>query len=453
MNLQGKQVVIAGLGRSAVGAAKLLLRQGARPFVSEAGEAPPAEFAEALDALGVPCETGGHTTARFQEAALVVLSPGVPPSIAPAQAARRAGIPVLGELELAWRHCSAPVLAVTGTNGKTTTTELVRAMLAACGHRVALAGNNALPFSEAVLAEEPPDYFVLEVSSYQLESADAFRPWIGAVLNLTPDHLGRHGTMEEYAAVKARMFQQQGLGDAAVLNEDDPLVSAMPVPAETRRVGFSLENWMLDGVWIQRQHIKAGDEVVAGLADVPLPGRHNMQNVLAALAMMHAGRFPWEPVLEGLRGFRGVEHRIELVAEAEGVAWFNDSKSTNIDSLRVALESFSVPLVLIAGGQGKGNGYESLRGLVEARVRRLIVLGEDAPRLRRDLAGCAEISGAADMADAVAQAHATARSGEVVLLSPGCASFDMYRNFEARGRDFKTRVRAITETANRGDGQ
>ena len=455
-DLSGKRVTIFGMGRSALGAARLLLREGAVPFVTECRAADMLEdYPAQFEALGVPFETSGHSGRAFEEADLIVLSPGVPwdlsisgegtdvPGAYRLEALRRAGVPVIGELELGWCFCRSRALTVTGTNGKTTVTELLRAMIAACGYTVALAGNNETPLCEAVLVDPAPEYVVIEVSSYQLETVDTFHPWIAAVLNLSPDHLGRHKTMEAYARVKERIFERQGLGDVGVVNLDDPWTSAMETPDETRRMGFSLETWALDGLWPERGWIKAGDEVVARLSDISLPGRHNLANVLAALAMMRGGGFPWEGVLQGLRGFRGVEHRIEHVLALDGVHYFNDSKSTNVDSLRVAIESFDRPLVLLAGGRGKGSDYCVLRDLVRERVKHLVLLGEDAPKLAEAFGGLAPLEEAADMADAVERARASASPGDVVLLSPGCASFDWYRNFEERGRDFKACVRRM----------
>lgn len=444
MELRGKNVVIAGMGRSADGAAKLLLSRGARPFVSDSGDGALLEaHRNALDALGVPYECGGHTISRFESADLVVLSPGVPPAIAPVAQARRQGVPVLGELELAWRFCRSRVLALTGTNGKTTTTELLRAMIAACGHQAALAGNNDTPLSLVALEEPAPEYVVLEISSYQLESMDAFHPWIAAVLNLTPDHLGRHGDMAGYAAMKARIFARQTPGDAAVLNLDDPWTAAMTPPAGVRRMGFSLTERIEDGCWTDGQSIRAGDEMIAALTDNPLPGKHNLANVLAALVMMRAGGFDWDGALRGLRQFRGVEHRIEHVVSCDGVDYYNDSKSTNVDSMRVALESFQRPIVLIAGGRGKGADYRVLRPLVQRTVKHLFTLGEDALLLEAAFGDLVPAERVDSMAAAAARARQTAHSGDVVLLSPGCASFDMYANFEERGRDFKRCVLAL----------
>jgi UDP-N-acetylmuramoylalanine--D-glutamate ligase len=446
MNVHGKKVTVVGMGRTALALVRLLLREGAAPFVTEFSGAESLQpFKQELTAMGVPFETGRHTEAAFAGAAYVIPSPGVPPKLAPIEAALARGAQVIGEIEFASHFCASKTLAVTGTNGKTTTTELLRALVATCGHSVALAGNNDMPLSAAVMENPAPDYIVIEVSSYQLETACTFRPWIGAVLNVTPDHLARHGDMEGYSAVKARLFANQAAGDTAVLNADDARVAAMGVPEGARRKSFSLARRVEDGLWLRGNEICEGDAVVATTADTLLRGRHNYENVCAALTMMRAGGFDWEKTLEGLRQFRGVEHRIELVESREGVDFFNDSKSTNIDSLRVALESFTQPVVLIAGGRGKGADYRVLRDLVRTHVSTLVTIGEDAALLEEAFDGLVDVRRAADMGDAVNLAANAARSGDAVLLSPACASFDMFENFEHRGRVFKECVRKCLE--------
>lgn len=446
MDVRGKKVTVVGLGRTAAPVVQLLLARGARPFVTEQGDgSKQGELVAALDALGVPYELGGHTARAFADTALVIPSPGVPPGIEPIAEARRHGAAVVGEMEFAGGFCRSRVLAVTGTNGKTTTTELLRALVAACGHRVALAGNNAYPFSAAVQLEPAPEYIVLEVSSYQLETAQAFRPWVGAVLNVTPDHLARHRSLEEYAAVKARIFQRQGPDDVSAVNHDDPRVRAMAAGTRAAVWPFSQTVPLERGLWTDGTAFYAGREAVAEVSETPLRGRHNLENVLCALTMARAGGFDWERVREGLRAFRGVEHRIEHVASVGGVDFYNDSKSTNIDSLKVALESFTVPVVLIAGGRGKGSDYRVLRRLVGERVRALVTLGEDAARLRDAFGDLVAVSAVSSMAEAVEQAAALARPGDVALLSPACASFDMYESFEHRGRVFKECVRGYAK--------
>ncbi|MBN2309816.1 MAG: UDP-N-acetylmuramoyl-L-alanine--D-glutamate ligase [Candidatus Hydrogenedentes bacterium] len=450
--MRGKKVVVVGLGRTAVALARLLLRDGARVFVTEMRDLPDGDpCCTELAALGVPFECGGHSGAAFQDAALVIPSPGVPPSIEPIARARAAGASVVGEMEFAHSRCRSRILAVTGTNGKTTTTELLKALLTGCGESVALAGNNDMPFSAAVQLDPAPEFLVLEVSSYQLETTDAFRPWIGVVLNVTPDHLTRHGSLDAYAGVKARLFANQSASDHAVVNADDPRVHSMAVVAPSDVWQFSLERPVERGLWLDGSIVREGDAAVAHVGDVHLPGRHNLQNALAALTATRAGAFDWDGVLAGLRGFRGVEHRIEHVVTVNGVAFYNDSKSTNIDSLKVALESFDEPVVLIAGGEGKGTDYRVLRNLIAARVKRLVTLGQDAPLLDAAFSDLVQTHRANQMDDAVDAAAAAAGPGDIVLLSPACASFDMFENFEHRGRVFKDSVNRWAAHATRSD--
>jgi len=446
VDLHGKTVAIAGLGRTALALAKLLQAKGAEPFVSEMRSLEDvAEEASALTAAGIPFETGGHSEAMFTQAALVVPSPGVSPRIPPIAAAVEAGVPVWSELEAAFRYCQAPIVAVTGTNGKTTVTELLRALLAGLGHDVILAGNNSRPFSDAVQQAPAPDYVVLEVSSYQLEGIVTFRPWMGAVLNVSPDHLARHGAIEAYAAAKARMFENQRTGDVAVLNAADPRTAAMAQQCPGAVRWFSTEGPVENGLWLDGETFRLGETAVGDVRDTLLPGRHNLANVLAALTLIHAGGFPWDKALETLRTFPGVEHRMEYAATVNGVDFYNDSKSTNIESLRVALACFSRPVVLMAGGEGKGESYEAIREHVRDHTRYLITLGEEAAHIEQAWGVDIPHERAEDMLDAVRLAAARALPGEAVLLSPACASFDMFRNFEERGQAFKECIRQLQQ--------
>lgn len=444
MELANKQVVITGIGRSALGATTLLRSHGAAVFISDAEDSPAARaWAAKAEALGATVELGQHSTDRFEGADLIVMSPGVPPYIAPVAAARAQGIPVIAELELGARFCDAPILAVTGTNGKTTTTELLVAMARACGRDVILAGNNKMPLSQAVVESPEAELVVLEVSSYQLETIDTLRPQAAAVLNLTPDHLGRHGDMAGYAAAKARLFMNQKPGDTAILNAEDPLVAALPVPPGVTRSSFSVSGSDQTGIWSDGDAIFEGERRIAFVSDCPLPGRHNLDNALAALALARAAGLEQPTCVAAMRDFRGVEHRIEHVALFKKVDWYNDSKSTNIDSLRVALESFSQPVVLIAGGRGKGAAYDVLADTVAEHVKHLVTIGEDGPAIARALGSAVPTTETHTMAEAVAAAASVATVGDVVLLSPGCASFDMYSDFEARGQDFKQCVQDL----------
>jgi len=440
MSWNGLNVTIVGMGRSAAGAAALLVKHGALPFVTDSASGPRiAPWQAELDKLGVPHESGGHSNRAWLNADVIVLSPGVPPTIAPLEAARNRGIPVIGELELASRFADAPILAVTGTNGKTTVTEMIRHALYTLGHDAVLAGNNHTSFSIAVANNPRPDYFVLEVSSYQLESTDTFRPRAGAVLNVTPDHLGRHGTMENYADTKARLFRNQATAhECAVLNGDDPMVRTMVTPPGVRRLFFSIEPDLECEIAWDGARVRIADQSFAFTC--PVPGRHNIANALAALGVLYGAGLEPAACLAALESFQAVEHRLEWSGEKDGVTFYNDSKSTNVDSLRVALESFDRPVTLIAGGEGKGSSYEGLVPLVREKVAHFIAMGAEGPVLAEAFGSAVPLTVVHDMAAAIAVAVEQTPAGGIVLLSPGCASFDQYANFEERGTHFKSLV-------------
>jgi UDP-N-acetylmuramoylalanine--D-glutamate ligase len=343
---------------------------------------------------------------------------------------------VIGELELASRFAEAPILAVTGTNGKTTVTEMIRHALQTLGHDTVLAGNNHNAFSSAVAKNPRPDFFVLEVSSYQLETADSFRPLSGAVLNVTPDHLGRHGTMENYAATKARLFRNQATAhETAVLNGDDPLVRSMATPEPVRRLYFGLDLSTDPDIGWDGSAVRIAGERLPFYC--PVPGSHNLANALAALGVMYGAGLEPAGCLAALESFQAVEHRLEWSGERNGVTFYNDSKSTNIDSLRVALESFDRPVTLIAGGEGKGASYAGLVPLVREQVSFFVAMGAEGPTLAEAFAAAVPLVVVHDLGAALAEAVEKTPAGGIVLLSPGCASFDQYANFEERGAHFK----------------
>ncbi len=300
-----------------------------------------------------------------------------------------------------------------------------------------------MPLSRAVMSHESPEIYVVEVSSYALESVETFRPRAGAVLNLTPDHLARHGTMEAYAAAKARMFGCMSPDDTAILNADDHVVWAMGATLDATVMGFSMKKPVDGGVWIEDGVIRDDGGAIIAVDALSIPGNHNVANALAVVALLKASGFGGEAALEGLKDFPGVEHRLELVCATDGITYYNDSKSTNIDSLAVALKAFDKPIVLIAGGEGKGADYSVLVELVAHRVKFLVTLGADAELMEAAWGAHVAHGRAEDMAGAVAMATDAAAAGDVVLLSPGCASFDMYSDFEARGRHFKKIVTGL----------
>jgi UDP-N-acetylmuramoylalanine--D-glutamate ligase len=450
-SLARKTVSVVGLAKSGVAAARLIRQLGSRVLASDSSplEALPEE-ARGLERLGCALWAGGHPDAAFAGADLIVVSPGVPLEL-PALAAMRArGVPIIGELELAWRVMEADVIAITGTNGKTTTTTLIGELLRTQVRPVLVGGNIGTPLAEHALEFPGDGLVVAEASSFQLDTTDRFRPRVGAILNITPDHLDRHGTFGRYVEAKARMFANQTPTDCAVLNADDPVTAALGSRTRGRVIWFSRLTtlththgvFIYDG-WIVAK-LNGSTERICPVGEITLRGQHNVENVLAATACaLWTGMSP-SAIRRGIAGFRGVAHRIERVHDDRGVVYYNDSKGTNVDSTIKALESFSEPIILIAGGKGKGQDFGPLAEAARGRVRRAILIGQDRVRIRAALepAGI-PAEDAESMDDAVRRAREAARVGDVVLLSPACASFDMFRNFEHRGDVFKSVVRAL----------
>jgi UDP-N-acetylmuramoylalanine--D-glutamate ligase len=448
VGLAGRRVAVVGLARSGVAAVRLLRAAGADVVASD--DRPLAALGPAAAALareGVRVAAPG-TAAALDGAALVVVSPGVPLDAPVLAGARARGVPIVGELELAWRAMEADTVAITGTNGKTTTTALTGALLAGQGRSVLVGGNIGTPLADRALDVPADGVVVAEVSSFQLETIEAFRPVVAAVLNLTPDHLDRHGTFAAYADAKARIFRNQTADDCAVLNADDAATAALAARTRARVVWFSRRRRLPAGVFAADGWIVArgdgGETRVCPLAEIRLRGQHNVENVLAATACALARGVPPDALRRGIAGFSAVPHRIEPVRELDGVAFYNDSKGTNVDSTIRALESFTEPVVLIAGGKGKGQDFAPLARAARGRVGHAVLIGEDAPRLAAALtAEGVAVTRAVSLQAAVERARALARPGHVVLLSPACASFDMFDNFEHRGEVFRTVVEGL----------
>ncbi len=447
-SMAARMHLVVGGGRSGHGAARLLRAAGERVRWVDERERPDGALADEVF-------VGPWSPAWLDDVTEVVWSPGIPLTHPLAEAARERGIPVVAEIEVAWRYCAAPVVAVTGSNGKTTVTAWIAHLMRAGGKKAIACGNIGLAFSEVVADQleggEGADVWVVEVSSFQLESIQTFRPKVGLVLNVTPDHLDRYGAMEGYAAAKERLALCMGEGDALILNNDDAFCRAMGERATCERVSFGEGRrsadrgaWLEGGAMIWREK-GAGDLIWCGQGDLFLPGRHNVMNGLAAAAAATRMGVPAEAVAEGLRDFRGVSHRIEWVRSLDGVDYYNDSKSTNVQSLEAALASFEVPVVLIAGGRDKKGPFGDIGELVRERVAQVILIGEASDVIAEAWRGVVPVRRAGDMGAAINQARDLAESGQVVLLSPACASFDMYRNFEERGDDFKSRVLALKE--------
>jgi UDP-N-acetylmuramoylalanine--D-glutamate ligase len=447
--LAARTVAVVGLARSGMAAARLIRRLGGRVLASDSAPAEAlAARARELEQAGCRVWAGGHPEEAFEGADLVVVSPGVPLTLPPLRRAGARAVPVIGELELGWRVMEADAIAITGTNGKTTTTALAGALLGGQVRPVLVGGNIGTPLSERALEFPADGLVVAEVSSFQLESIETFRPRVAAVLNLAPDHLDRHGTFDRYVQAKARILANQTEADCAVLNADDPATAALASRAPGRVLWFSRLAPQSHGVFLRDEWIVAKlnghVERICPLGEVALRGQHNVENVLAAAACaLWTGMAPGA-IRRGIAGFRGVAHRIERVHDDRGVAFYNDSKGTNVASTIRALESFTEPVVLIAGGLGKGQDFAPLGAAARHRVRHAVLIGADRERLREVLeAAGIPVEAAGSMEAAVRAARAAARVGDVVLLSPACASFDMFRDFEHRGEVFKAAVREL----------
>ena len=447
--LAGRPVAVVGLARSGVAAARLLHACGARVSASDAKALEQlSEDARGLARLGVRLFAGDPAGAGVAGAELVVVSPGVPLDSPQLSVARRGGAAIIGEIELGWRALEADTIAITGTNGKTTTTALTGALLREHYHAVLVAGNIGTPLAGHALDFPADGTVVCEVSSFQLETTEAFQPRVAVVLNVTPDHLDRHRTFEAYLEAKARIFANQTASDCAVLNADDALTRGLAGRTRADVVWFSRRLPIDHGVFVRDGWIAAKlnghTETICPLSEIFLRGQHNVENVLAATACALWCGLPPEVIRRGIARFRGVAHRIELVRDLRGVQYFNDSKGTNVASTIKALESFSEPIVLIAGGVGKGQDWVPLAEAARGRVTQAIVLGEDGPKIGAAFAAVGvSVRPAPSMEAAINTARDAATAGEVVLLSPACASFDMFDNYEHRGDVFRALVQGL----------
>ena len=444
-SVEGKKVVVAGAARSGVAAAKLLARRGAMVTLSDVRES--LTEAPELESAGIALELGGHTAGTFAAADLIVLSPGVPRDQPAIEAARSAGSEVIGELELASRWLAGRIVAITGTKGKSTTTTLTGRMLEAGGHKVLVGGNIGNALSAQVEASTAETIHVVEASSFQLEGIETFHPWIAVLLNFSPDHLDRHATVDEYAAAKARIFENQSAADWAVLNADDPASLAIARDAHARRLMLSMSGQVGDGIVLDERAIVLRSEGVSEplvpLTSIRLLGRHLLVDVMAASAVAHIAGVPPAAMKAAVEGFDGLEHALEPVTHIGGVQFVNDSKATNIDAARRAIESFGDGLVVILGGRFKGGDFADLLSPLAARQAKVIAIGESRDRVVAALARDVEVHQAADMGSAVRQAFAAAAPGSTVLLAPACSSFDMFKDYAERGRAFKQETRKL----------
>lgn len=448
------RIAVLGLARSGLALSEALLERGVSVAAGDARKAPELEGVEALSGRA-ELFLGGPAEGFLDGAGWLAISPGVPLASPVVAAARALGIPVYAEIEVAYRIAEAEApgahrwIAITGTNGKSTTTSWIAAILGRAGRPVALAGNIGAPLS-GFLRERGGRDFVCELSSFQLEAIDRFRPHVAVLTNITPDHLDRYASFGDYAAAKARVFARQGPGDFAVVNADDPAAMAAS-PGGARRILFSRRGRPERGVWIESGNLMSnlGGEprVLLPVDRLALPGAHNLENAMAAAAAAECLGAPASAIVDGLTRFEGLPHRSELVADSGGVRWVDDSKGTNVDATAKSLEGFADgSVVLILGGRDKHGDFASLAPLVERRAKAVLTIGEAAETIERALPG-APIERCGTMEAAVARAAVLAGPGDTVLLSPACASFDQYRNYEERGRHFAGLVRAVTETS------
>lgn len=449
LDVKGKKVLVVGIARSGAAVARFLADKGTRVVLTD--QKPKDQLVDTLKDIpaGVEVIAGEYPDYGSGDFDFLVVSPGVPLHIPPVKRAFDLRIPVLSELELAYRFSTSRLVAVTGTNGKTTTTTLIGEMFRKAGKRVCIGGNIGLPLALEVEKCGRDDVIVAEVSSFQLECIHKFKPRVSVILNFTPDHLDRHGTMENYIAAKARIFENQDAGDFTVLNYDDPGVRLMETKTSGRVIFFSREHKLEEGIFVEDGQIivKVGEkpETVCPVKEIFIKGAHNVENSLAATAAAYVMGVPAFVIGLVLREFRGVSHRLELVAEIDGTRFVNDSKGTNPDASIKALEAYDEPIVLLAGGRNKGGDFTEFARKVREKVRSLVVFGECRDEIRKAVAktGFTRIHEAGTFEEAVAIAAREAGRGEIVLLSPACASWDMFKDFEERGDRFKELVMGL----------
>ena len=448
MDLKDKRVLVVGLGKSGVASALFLKDRGARVTVSDTKS--PDQLRDEIPILldhGITVETGGHGERTFRGQDLIVVSPGVPVDAPPLVQARASGEPVIGEIELASQHLPGPIVAITGSNGKTTTTTLAGEILAAGGLPVAVGGNIGTPAISLVEGASRETVIVLEVSSFQLETIQTFRPKVAVILNITPDHLDRHRTFQTYVDAKARIFENQQPGDFAVLNQDDPTCRTLRDRTRAEVFWFSRKQEVQNGAWVRDGRIlfrdSNGQREIMLVSEIPLKGLHNVENVLAGVCA--GALMGCEPakIRKAIQEFKAVEHRLEYVATIKGVEYFNDSKATNVDATIKALESFPKNIHLILGGKDKGSDYTVLNDLLRERVKRVYTIGAAAEKIESQIKGAAETVHAETLDNAIRRAAAVAQPGDIVLLAPACASFDQFQSYNHRGRVFKEVVHGL----------
>lgn len=444
LDFKNKRIVVIGAGLSGQALVRFLVERGATVALSDLRKEDEISGLESLAGLPARFDLGGHSLELFEQADLIAVSPGVPLNCEPLRLAASCGIPLLGEIEIAAREITAPIIGVTGTNGKSTVTSLIGEIMRAWGEKVFVGGNLGTPLVEACSAEF--DHVVVELSSFQLETIDQFHPAIGLLLNLSPDHLDRYSDLQSYYQAKLRLFRNMKAADFAVLNADDPDVCRLSADLRTTAVWFSARGRLVEGM------VRLGDRLVWnwGGADIQLPlselqisGEHNIENAMAAMIPALLQGCPAELAWKAVCSFTGLEHRMQLVRQLNGVNWYNDSKGTNVGSVMKSLAGLPSRVTLIAGGKDKGGDYTPLRPLMEQRVAHLILIGEAAQKIAAELSGSCEILLAVGLESAVQQAYEITAPDGTVLLSPACSSFDMFTNYQARGNEFERLVQQL----------
>jgi UDP-N-acetylmuramoylalanine--D-glutamate ligase len=452
VELNNKRVLVVGLGKSGVASALFLKNRGARVTVSDSK--PQEQLGEEIPILldhGIIVETGGHGERTFHGQDLIVVSPGVPVDSPPLVQARSLGEPVIGEIELAAQFLPQNIVAITGSNGKTTTTTLTSEIIAAGGYSTHVGGNIGTPAISLVDAVQTDSVIVLEISSFQLETIQTFRPKVAIVLNVTPDHLDRHRTFETYVDAKARIFENQQGDDFAVLNADDPVCVGLASRTRAQVFWFSRKKEVQQGAFVRDGRIlfrdSAGQREIMLASEISLKGAHNLENTLAAICAGVLMKCAPERIRVAVHKFKAVEHRLEYVATIRGVEYYNDSKATNVDATIKALESFPGNIHLILGGKDKGSDYTVLNDLLRQRVKCVYTIGAAAKKIESQIKQAAEIVHAESLDNALRRASASAQPGDIVLLAPACASFDQFRNYEHRGKAFKELVQGLAESS------
>ncbi len=446
--VKGRQVTVLGMARSGVAAAKLLQLHGAHVFVSEVKPIDAVlTQAQLLGAEGIKYETGGHTARALAGVDYVVLSPGIPPATPFVRQIQENNIPIFSEIEVTSWLCPATIVAITGSNGKSTTTAWVAHILSESGRKAAATGNIGSPFAADVGRLSKDDYAVVEVSSFQLEFTDRFQPRVASILNITPDHLDRYGEFSTYAEAKYRVADSQEESDFLVLNADDRNTANPKIWGNPRRVFFSTKTEVEQGVFVTRDELRyvlgSKQGKICKANEIGIPGPHNLANAAAAAAMCLCVGLKPQEIAAGLKSFKGIEHRLEFAGEHKGVRFVNDSKATNVDSVNYALQSIPNPIALIMGGRDKGGDFSSLAGLVAEKVKLLVLIGEAQDLIDSALGNQTRTVRAKDIVEAIRVCYESSEPGGTVLLSPGCASFDQFTDFEDRGRKFKQAVKEL----------